>query len=143
MQENLEAMIKDQKEKEDEVAVASKSQLDSIQILVSEKTDLASTVSRQQKLIQDMTVALEEQKLQKSKPSSRERTCACTDRVFLAEVERKRLSDTVSNLRDEKDRLKIEVIDLKQEGHELKSKVEHHETNSIIRDKQFSEIASK
>ena len=78
-----------------------------------------------------------------SKPSVRERTCACTDRVFLAEVERNKLSVTVSNLRDERDKLKIEVIDLKQEGLELKSKVEHHEMNSIVLAKQLTEAATK
>ena len=74
---------------------------------------------------------------------ARERTCVCTDRVFLSEVECKRLSDTVSNLRDEQSRYKIDIIDLKQEGLELKSKADHHENNAIVLAKQLTEAATK
>ena len=77
------------------------------------------------------------------KSSSKERTCACTDRVFLAEVERKRLSDTVSNLRDERDKLKIEVIDLKQELMELRSRMEFGEKNSLLMAQQLMETTTK
>ena len=73
----------------------------------------------------------------------RERTCACTDRVFLAEVERKSLSDKLSNLRDERDKLKIDSIDLKQEVLELKSKVEISEKKSVILAQQLQECVGK
>lgn len=74
---------------------------------------------------------------------ARERTCACTDRVFLAEVERKRLSDTVCQLRDERDKLKVDVIDYKQEVLEMRSKVEHFEKNGTLIAKQLLETAQK
>ena len=83
------------------------------------------------------------QATKKSSKLTRERTCACTDRVFLSEVECKRLSDTVSNLRDEQSRYKIDIIDLRQEGLELKSKAEHHENNAIGLAKQLTEAATK
>merc|ERR1719219_3385074 len=140
--EELESVKCDYQTRIENDAKAVQSQLDShvdsIQILVSEKAELESTISHQQK---EMSELIDEIKRWKSgaKGSSKERTCACTDRVFLAEVERKRLSDNVSNLRDERDRLKIELIDLKQEGLELKSKVEHHEMNSIVLAKQLTE----
>ena len=75
--------------------------------------------------------------------SHRERTCACTDRVFLAEVERKSLSDKLSNLRDERDKIKIDCIDLKQEVLELKSKVDVSDKKSIFLSQQLQETVTK
>ncbi len=123
----------------------SKSQLDShaesIQILVSEKSELQATL-RQLQREHDKTVE-EVRSLKESKSSHKERTCACTDRVFLAEVERKRLSETLSNLRDERDRLKIDVIDYKQEVLELRSKVDFFEKNTSALAKQLTDTTSK
>ena len=95
VQQNLELVVRENKQKDTEAsghALESKSQIDSIQILVSEKNELASIVNGLQKELQDMT---DEKIKQLEKPVYRERTCACTDRVFLAEVERKKLGDQV------------------------------------------------
>ena len=75
--------------------------------------------------------------------TSRERTCACTDRVFLAEVERKSLSEKLQVLRDERDQLKIETIDLKQDSHEMKSKIEFSEKNTLVIAQQLVDTKSK
>lgn len=141
VQQNLESVIRENKQKDadaSDYALASKSQIDSIQILVSEKNELASIVSGLQKELQDMT---DEKIKQLEKPVYRERTCACTDRVFLAEVERKKLGDQVSRLRDERDKLKNETIEYKQECQELKAKVQHHEANSINLSRELAEAA--
>ena len=79
----------------------------------------------------------------RTKPSAQERTCACTQRVFLAEVERKRLSENLAASRDERDKLKIEVIDFKQETLELKSKVEFFERNTAVLAKDLTESNNK
>ena len=141
VQQNLESVVKENKQKDTEAsghALASKSQIDSIQILVSEKNELASIVNGLQKELQDMT---NEQIKKLEKTTYKERTCACTDRVFLAEVERKKLGDQVSNLRDERDKLKNETIEYKQECQELKAKVQHHEANSINLQRELAEAA--
>ena len=54
MQQNLEAVQEEHKKKEENDALAAKSQLESIQILVSEKTELASTVTQLQKEMQNL-----------------------------------------------------------------------------------------
>ena len=54
MQQNLEAVQEEHRKKEENDALAAKSQLESIQILVSEKTELASTVTQQQKEMQNL-----------------------------------------------------------------------------------------
>jgi len=141
VQQNLESVVRENKQKDTEAAghaLASKSQIDSIQILVSEKNELASIVNGLQKELQDMT---DEQIKKLEKPVYRERTCACTDRVFLAEVERKKLGDQVSKLRDERDKLKNETIEYKHECQELKAKVQHHEANSINLQRELTEAA--
>ena len=86
---------------------------------------------------------VEEIKQIRVKPSGQERTCACTERVFLAEVERKRLSETVASLRDERDKLKIDAIDLKQEVLELRSKLEFFEKNTVVLAKELTESNTK
>lgn len=58
-------------------------------------------------------------------------------------MERKSLSDKLSNLRDERDKLKIDSIDLKQEVLELKSKVEISEKKSGILAQQLQESLGK
>lgn len=78
-----------------------------------------------------------------ARPSPRERTCACTDRVFLAEIERKRLSDAIGILRDERDHLKIETIDYKQEVMELKSKIDFADKNAMLLNEQLIETLTK
>ena len=141
LQQNLELVVRENKQKDTEAsgyALASKSQIDSIQILVSEKNELASIVNGLQKELQDMT---NEQIKKLEKPVYRERTCACTDRVFLAEVERKKLGDQVSNLRDERDKLKNETIEYKQECQELKAKVQYHEANTVNLIRELAEAA--
>ena len=141
MQQNLELVVRENKQKDTEAsgyAMASKSQIDSIQILVSEKNELASIVNGLQKELQDMT---NEQIKKLEKTTYKERTCACTDRVFLAEVERKKLGDQVSNLRDERDKLKNETIEYKQECQELRAKVQHHEANSVNLLRELAEAA--
>ena len=141
VQQNLELVVRENKQKDTEAsgyALASKSQIDSIQILVSEKNELASIVNGLQKELQDMT---NEQIKKLEKTTYKERTCACTDRVFLAEVERKKLGDQVSNLRDERDKLKNETIEYKQECQELRAKVQHHEANSVNLLRELAEAA--
>ena len=54
MQQNLEAVEEEHKKKEENYALAAKSQLESIQILVSEKTELASTVTQLQREMQNL-----------------------------------------------------------------------------------------
>ena len=54
MQQNLEAVQEEHRKKEENDALAAKSQLESIQILVSEKTELASTVTQLQKEMQNL-----------------------------------------------------------------------------------------
>ena len=54
MQQTLEAVQEEHRKKEENDALAAKSQLESIQILVSEKTELASTVTQQQKEMQNL-----------------------------------------------------------------------------------------
>ena len=120
------------------------SHVDTIQILVSEKAEFEANVKKLQAELAELS---EENTLLKNNRNAgkthRERTCACTDRVFLAEVERKSLSDKLSNLRDERDKLKIDSIDLKQEVLELKSKVEISEKKSGILAQQLQECVGK
>ena len=54
MQQNLEAVQEEHRKKEENDALAAKSQLESIQILVSEKTELASTVTQLQREMQNL-----------------------------------------------------------------------------------------
>ena len=54
MQQTLEAEQEEHRKKEENDALAAKSQLESIQILVSEKTELASTVTQLQKEMQNL-----------------------------------------------------------------------------------------
>ena len=121
----------------------------SINILVAEKAGLERDLDKTKR---DLVHAQEENKLLKTSRPEQTRPqvtmpaahrCGCTDRVFLAEVERKRLSDDLSNLRDERDRLKIESIDYKQELMELKSKMETKDTEMIIISKELMETAAK
>ena len=58
-------------------------------------------------------------------------------------MERKSLSDKLSNLRDERDKLKIDCIDLKQEVLELKSKVDVSDKKSIFLAQQLQETVTK
>ena len=58
-------------------------------------------------------------------------------------MERKSLSDKLSNLRDERDKLKIDCIDLKQEVLELKSKVDVSDKKSIFLAQQLQETGTK
>ena len=55
MQQNLQTVLEEHKQKEENEAMTAKSQLESIQILVSEKTEMVSTVARLQKELQDLT----------------------------------------------------------------------------------------
>ena len=93
-------------------------------------------------LIADENRCLKEAQ-QKKNVSSKERTCACTDRVFLAEVERKSLSEKLSQVRDERDQLKIQTIDLKRDILEMKSKIEFSEKNTLVIAQQLVDTKSK
>ena len=141
--------------------------MDTIQILIADKAELEANVKKFREDIANLTgwiitaqvpttfqfdsyfffIFAEENSLLKNNRNGsnahRERTCACTDRVFLAEVERKSLSDKLSNLRDERDKLKIDCIDLKQEVLELKSKVDVSDKKSIFLAQQLQETVTK
>ena len=93
-------------------------------------------------LIADENRCLKEAQQRKSTTRT-ERTCACTDRVFLAEVERKSLSEKLQVLRDERDQLKIQTIDLKQDVLEMKSKIEFSEKNTLVIAQQLVDTKSK
>ena len=54
MQQNLENVLEEHKLKEENEAMTIKSQFDSIQILVSEKTEFNSTIAKLQKELQDL-----------------------------------------------------------------------------------------
>ena len=54
MQQNLENVLEEHKLTEENEAMTIKSQFDSIQILVSEKTEINSTVAKLQKELQDL-----------------------------------------------------------------------------------------
>jgi len=121
------------------------SHADSIQILVSEKRDIESSMTnllKELEEVKDENRCLKEAQ-QKKNVSSKERTCACTDRVFLAEVERKSLSEKLSQVRDERDQLKIQTIDLKQDILEMKSKIEFSEKNTLVIAQQLVDTKSK
>ena len=94
------------------------------------------------RLIADENRCLKEAQ-QRKLTSSKERTCACTDRVFLAEVERKSLSEKLQVLRDERDQLKIQTIDLKQDILEMKSKIEFSVKNTLVIAQQLVDTKSK
>merc|ERR1711941_220184 len=97
------------------------------QILVSEKRDIESSMTnllKELEEVKDENRCLKEAQ-QKKNVSTKERTCACTDRVFLAEVERKSLSEKLSQVRDERDQLKQDIL-------EMKSKIEFSEKNTLV-----------
>lgn len=146
--------VKEAWEKEkDNLKDQLRSHAESIKILVSEKTELEASLKKSQQEVREQVDQVKSLRTKYSeqpptrasglRPSPRERTCACTDRVFLAEVERKRLADAQVILREERDRLKIDNIDLKQEVMELKSKVDYRERESIVIVKQLVEATAK
>ena len=116
---------------------------------MSEKAGLEKEVARVTKELEESRE--ENQLLKKARPeptlhvpaTPAVHRCGCTDRVFLAEVERKRLADELCSLRDQKDRLKIENIDFKQEVMELKSKMDHKDKEMIVLSKELMEMAAK